>query len=75
MAKRNEEVSPLSLKRKLFLKHLAVKVHKQKCVVDTISVKINSQNGSSSLTDPQTADCVLLRINSIPHRACVKIRC
>ena len=32
MAKRNEEPSPLSLKRRLFLRHSAVKVPKLNCV-------------------------------------------
>ena len=45
----NEETSPPSLKRQLFLRHSAVKVPKRKCVADTTSVKISSQSGSSSL--------------------------
>ena len=45
----NEETSPLSLKPGSFLRHLSVKVSKQNCVVNTTSVKINSQSGSSLL--------------------------
>ena len=44
----NEEPSPPSLKPKLCLRHFAVKVPKQNCVVDTTSAKINSQSGSST---------------------------
>ena len=44
----NEETSPPSLKQKLFLRHSAVKVHKQKCVGDTTSAMNNFQSGSDS---------------------------
>ncbi len=44
----NEETSRPSLKPKLFLRHSAVKVHKQKCVGDTISAMNNFQSGSDS---------------------------
>ena len=44
----NEEPSPLSLKRNLFLKSSAVSPHKQKCVGVIISTKINSHSGSNS---------------------------
>ena len=49
MAKRNEEDSPLSFKRKSFLRHSRVKVHKRNCVAAITSAKINSQSGATRL--------------------------
>ena len=44
----NEETSRPSIKPKLFLRHSAVKVRKQKCVGDTTSAMNNFQSGSDS---------------------------
>ena len=44
----NEETSPPSLKRRSFLRHLAVKVRKQNCVGAITSAKTSSPSGSSS---------------------------
>ena len=50
MAKGNEEPSPPSLKRRLFLKHSAVKVHKRRRVGNSTTLaKTNSQSGRSNL--------------------------
>ena len=51
----NEETSLPSLKPKLFLRHSAVEVRKQKCVDDITSAMNNFQSGSDSfLKMPQT---------------------
>ena len=54
---RNEETSPLSLKRNLFSKSSAVRLPKQKCVGVIISTKINSHSGSELLENaPKSTD-------------------
>ena len=67
----NEEDSPPSLKRKLSLRHSAVKVRKQNCVDDTISVKINFQSGSSSSLKTRKPLCLnpleVLEYQRKPH--------
>ena len=62
----NEETSRPSLKPKLFLRHSAVKLHKQKCVGNPITSAMNNfQSGSDSFLKMRKPPSLNLLINSL----------